>query len=122
MVYVIPEVSALVGVRVMVLFDEPPVRLGQDGEQVIFVFNDVGSIACVMMMVIVGVRLTPVAPFAGVEDSIVKIDEVWVTKGKIRIPRREGEGSGTQWKVETTNTNRILILFHITISSTLSFD
>lgn len=121
-VYVIPDVSALVGVRVIVRFDDPPVRLGQEGEQEILVLRDVGSIAWVMMMVIVGLRLTPVAPLAGVVDSMVKVADVWVTRGKTRIPSKEGDGSGKQCTEEKTNRNINLILFHMTIGSILSFD
>lgn len=106
----------------IVRFDDPPVRLGQEGEQEILVLRDVGLIAWVMMMVIVGERLTPVAPLAGVVDSMVKVADVWVTRGKTRIPSKEGDGSGKQCMEEKTNRNINLILFHMTIGSILSFD
>lgn len=106
----------------MVLLDEPPVRLGHDGEQVILVLSEVVSIACVITMVMVGVTLTPVAPFVGDVDSIVKVSEVCVTNGNTKMPSKDGEGLGTQWNVRKTKTNRILIFFHMTIGSILSFD
>lgn len=95
MVYVTPDVKALVGVSVMVRLEDPPVRLGQDGEHVMLVLIEVGSMACVITMVMVGVKATPVAPFVGDVDSMVKVSEVCVMSGNTKIPKREGEGLGT---------------------------
>lgn len=106
----------------MVLLEEPPVKLGQEGEQDIFVLSEVGSIACVITMEMVGVKETPVDPLVGEVDSMVKFPDVWVTSGKMRTPSRDGEGSGIQWKVEKIKTKMILNFFHMSFNSILSFD
>lgn len=113
---------ALAGVRVMVLLEAPPVRLGQEGEQLIFVLSEVDSMACVITMVIVGVSETPVAPLLGLVDSMEKLADVCVMRGSTRTPRSEGFGSGKQAREEKTNKTRIRIFFHIGIGSKFSFD
>lgn len=122
MVYVVPVIRALAGVSVIVRFEAPPVRLGQDGEQLIFVLREVDSTACVITMVMVGFSDIPVAPLAGIVDSMVKFSDVCVTKGNTRTPSREGFGSGRQASEEKTNRNKIRIFFQLSIGSSFSFD
>lgn len=103
MVYVVPVIRALAGVRVMVLLEAPPLRLGQDGEQLILVLSEVDSMAWVITMVIVGFKEIPVAPLLGFVDSMVKLAEVCVTNGSTKTPNRDGCGSGRQVREEKTN-------------------
>lgn len=97
---------ALAGVSVMVLLEVPPVRLGQDGEQLIFVLREVLSTAWVITIVIVGFKETPVAPSAGTVDSMVKLEDVCVTKGKTKTPKSDGFGFGKQTREENRQRNR----------------
>lgn len=91
----------------MVLLEAPPLRLGQEGEQLIFVLSEVLSTAWVITIVIVGFKETPVAPSVGTVDSMVKVEEVCVTKGNTNTPKRDGFGFGKHAWEENKTKNRI---------------